>query len=383
MKNTVQVFTGSLKVAISVSLILLLASPCLADIKGAALQMTATHENSDTDLQWNYAENIKDGRGITFGCIGFCTGTYDGNILIHYYTTLNPNNSLAKYIPALDKIDTGSHNSAGGDGNPSVTGLDGFIDEVHNCNDPLFKQAQLYELDQMYWNPAQDVYTQLNGKYGITQAILYDIAVREGADGMKDLVVQTQASNSMDEIIFDKALLNKYDVVLNKEGLGDTDRTAGFKEVLGSGNYNLITPYTFTAYGDTFTIDGNIKVETNTAVNNPVTYANNQSSPYISNETDTATDWNSNGTINNTDSPCIVNDNDTITDWNSNGTIKGDVKSNNRFKHVSKNRNSTNFNTSSNYQAGYNAGYEAGYKNGYEQALKDIRNILSTLGLTR
>jgi chitosanase len=59
--------------------------------------MTSTLENSVTNPQWNYVENIGDGRGITFGTAGFTTGTYDGNILIHYYTTLNASNSLAKY----------------------------------------------------------------------------------------------------------------------------------------------------------------------------------------------------------------------------------------------------------------------------------------------
>ena len=60
----------------------ILVQPALAidtTAKNATLQMTTTLENSDTQLQFNYAENINDGRGITFGIIGFCTGTYDGN----------------------------------------------------------------------------------------------------------------------------------------------------------------------------------------------------------------------------------------------------------------------------------------------------------------
>ena len=49
--------------------------------KGACLQMTTFCENAPaTTLQYNYAQNINDGSGITFGCIGFTTGTYDGNI---------------------------------------------------------------------------------------------------------------------------------------------------------------------------------------------------------------------------------------------------------------------------------------------------------------
>ena len=53
--------------------------------KAASLQMTTFCENDpQKTLQFNYAQNIGDGAGITFGCIGFTTGTYSGNILIHY-----------------------------------------------------------------------------------------------------------------------------------------------------------------------------------------------------------------------------------------------------------------------------------------------------------
>jgi chitosanase len=135
-------------------LMLFLIRTASASTYDAARQMTDTLENSQTNPAWNYAENIHDGRGITFGCIGFCTGTFDGNILIKYYTTLNANNALTKYIPALNAIDVGKHTAAGGDGNPSLVGLDIFIKDVQNCNDPLFKQAQLYEFNQLYWLPA-------------------------------------------------------------------------------------------------------------------------------------------------------------------------------------------------------------------------------------
>jgi chitosanase len=37
---------------------------------------------------------------------------------------------MVKYIPALNKIDAGRHNTVGGDGNPSVAGLKGFIKDV-------------------------------------------------------------------------------------------------------------------------------------------------------------------------------------------------------------------------------------------------------------
>lgn len=227
-----------------------------SDKKDAMLQMSATLENSNTQLQYNYAENIGDGRGITFGCIGFCTGTYDGNILIKHYTKLNPNNSLAKYIPALDRIDAGSHNAAGGDGNPSMSGLNGFIKDVQNCNDPLFKQAQMDQLDELYYNPAMKLADNIGAKNALTRAFIYDMCIRHGPDGAEDILsaAGTTPKQGANENTYLQELMSIRDDELAQEGLGDVDRTEGYKNVLASGNVNLNTPFNFVAYGDTFII---------------------------------------------------------------------------------------------------------------------------------
>lgn len=235
--------------------------------KGSAIQMTSTLENSNTQPQYNYAENIGDGRGITFGCIGFCTGTYDGNILIKHYTTLNPGNSLAKYIPALNAIDVGSHNSAGGEGNPSTAGLSGFIPAVQNCNDPLFKQAQIDMLDKLYWNPAMSLADSIGAKYPLTRAFIYDMCVRHGADGAKSIISKAGATPAQgtDEKVYLSRLISARDSALRSEGLGDISRDKGFSALLSSGNVNLVTPYTFVAYGDSFTINGKIGTDFTTS----------------------------------------------------------------------------------------------------------------------
>lgn len=187
------------------------------------LQMTTTLENSETQLQWNYAENINDGRGITFGIIGFCTGTYDGNKLIKYYTTLNPNNPLAKYIPALNKIDAGPHNAAGGDGNPSGKSLTNFINDVHKCNDPSFKQAQLYELDQLYYNPAVTMFNHIGAKNRLTLAIIYDMCVRHGTDGAQSIINVASSAlggtpkTGIDENVYLSKLISLRDSQLKRE----------------------------------------------------------------------------------------------------------------------------------------------------------------------
>ncbi len=246
-------FAGSVRAAISESA-----------AKNAALQMTATLENSTTELQFNYAENINDGRGITFGAIGFCTGTYDGNKLVKHYTDLNPDNNLAKYIPEVDAIDAGPHNAAGGDGNPSTAGLSGFIEAVRGNDDPLFRQAQIDMLDELYWNPAVRMANSIGAQYNLTLAFIYDMSVRQGPDGAQSIINKAKSAlggtpaTGVDETAFLNKMISLRDSVLRSEGLGDVDRNDGFKQVLSSGNTDLNTPFTFTAYGDTFTIKGGV-----------------------------------------------------------------------------------------------------------------------------
>jgi chitosanase len=240
------------------------------DAKNATLQITTVLENGDTQLQFNYAKNINDGRGITFGCVGFCTGTYDGNRLIKYYTTLNQSNTLAKYIPALDAIDAGSHAAADGDGNPSVVGLSGFIMDVQNCKDPLFAQAQLYELDQFYWNPAVSMWNSIGANYTLTLAFIYDMCIRHGTDRAQKVINQTTSAlggtpkDGIDENTYLSKMFTLRDALLKSENLSDINRNAGYKVLLESDNVNLQTPFTFKTYGDSFTITGDLGVSFDT-----------------------------------------------------------------------------------------------------------------------
>jgi chitosanase len=239
-------------------------TPQASGTKAKALQMTTACENSTTKLQYNYAENIGDGRGVTFGFVGFCTGTYDGNMLIKYYTKLNPSNTLAKYIPALDAIDSGSHSQNGGDSNPGTSGLDGFIKDVNSCTDPLFKEAQIYMADQLYWNPAVKIADSIGAKNPLTQAFIYDMCVNHGEDGAQDFV--NKAKNALggtpgtgiDENAFLSKVMDLRYSYLKTEDSAGSDRVNAFRRILTSGNVGLSAPFSFTVYGDAFTIDGAI-----------------------------------------------------------------------------------------------------------------------------
>lgn len=264
MKNLKKLCT----IAISLTMFLSLTSNAFAITandtqKAVALQLTTTCENSVTRLDYTYAEKLPsfDGRGITFGCIGFTTGTYDGNILIHYYTTLNPQNTLKKYIPVLDRIDKETHDSDGK--NNDVKGLENFIEDVNSCKDPLFKKAQLYELDQMYWNPAVSLATSIGAKNQLTLAFIYDMCVNHGPDGAQEYINSAKKKlgglpkNGIDEKKFLSSVMDYRYAFLKNDDPEGSDRVNAYRKLLTAGNMSLNPSFKFTVYGETFTIDGN------------------------------------------------------------------------------------------------------------------------------
>jgi PKD repeat protein len=284
--------------------------------QAAIIQMQVACENSNITPQWNYAEQLSDNRGITFGFIGFTTGTYDGNILIKYYTTLNATNSLAEYIPALDTIDAGAHNYNDGDSNPSVVGLTGFIADVEACSDPLFKQAQVYEMEQMYWQPALAIYNNIGARNAITMSLLYDASIRMGADGAEAFADSATAylggtpGTGINETVWDNRFLVYYLSAIQSEDGTDEDRVAAYTRIINSGNLNLTTPYQYTVYGDTFTITGDLGFTITSATVAPVASftksASSGTAPLTVTFTDTSTNatswaWNfGDGTANST-----------------------------------------------------------------------------------
>lgn len=62
--------------------------------KEIAMRLVSSAENSSLDwkAQYQYIEDINDGRGYTAGIIGFCSGTGDMLELVQNYTQHNSDN---------------------------------------------------------------------------------------------------------------------------------------------------------------------------------------------------------------------------------------------------------------------------------------------------
>lgn len=233
-----------------------------ASKKEIAMELVSSAENSSLNWkdQYAYIEDIGDGRGYTGGIIGFCSGTGDMLEMIQYYAKQAPNNILAKYIPALKQVN----------GTDSHTGLGtAFVNDWKTAaaNDPAFRQAQDYERDTVYFNPAVNQ-GLADGLHALGQFIYYDAIVMHGpgsdpvsfggirATAMKKAKTPAQGG---DEVAYLNAFLDARKAAMLTEAAHDnTDRVDTEQRVfLNAGNLNLDPPLSWSVYGDKYSIPTN------------------------------------------------------------------------------------------------------------------------------
>ncbi|MFF3579995.1 chitosanase [Streptomyces mirabilis] len=232
-----------------------LAAP---DKKELAQKLVASAENSTLDWRSAYAyiEDIGDGQGYTAGLIGFCTGTHDLLVLVEGYTKDHPGNGLARYLPALRKVD----------GTDSHEGLDpGFVAAWRKeASVAAFRRAQDAERDRVYFDPAVRR-AKLDGLSTLGQFIYYDAMVMHGpgtgAGGFYDLrtraVAQadTPAEGGSEKAYLDIFLDVRRTAMKAESAHRDTTRVDTAQRVfLYDGNLDLRTPLEWKVYGETYKV---------------------------------------------------------------------------------------------------------------------------------
>jgi len=226
--------------------------------KEIAMELVSSAENSSLDwkAQYTYIEDIGDGRGYTAGIIGFCSGTGDMLEVVQDYANREPGNGLAKYLPALKKVNgTDSHSGLGS----------AYVAAWHKAaSDVVFQQSQDAERDRIYFNPAVNQ-GKSDGLHALGQFIYYDAIVMHGPGDDSDSFggirkaamkkAKTPAQGG-DETAYLNAFLDARKVVMKKEEAhSDTSRIDTEQRVfLKAGNLNLNTPLKWKTYGDSYTI---------------------------------------------------------------------------------------------------------------------------------
>ena len=237
-----------------------------ADQRRRADQLISTFENSTTEIRYDYAENLGDGRGVTAGRSGFTTATCDALDVIEAYTDQVGDNVLSPFTTELERLcDEESDDTSG-------LPEESYIAAWHEAaGDAQFRAAQDAILDREYYVPAMEAADDLGLETALARAELYDAALQHGPgddpDGLHALIDRTTASVGAPaeigegewlDAFFDVRaddLLHPANAETAQEWSESVDRVECMRRIAATGNVDLAGPITFTVYGDEFTID--------------------------------------------------------------------------------------------------------------------------------
>ncbi|GHC80931.1 chitosanase [Streptomyces flavofungini] len=259
-----------------------------ADQRRRADQLVSVFENGTTKIQYAYAENLDDGRGVTAGRAGFTTNDGDALEVLRAYTDKKPDNPLARFIPALQRLADGESadgaegaDGAGGSDGAEAGGSDGprpraLADADYiaawkrAAADPAFREVQDAQVDDRYFTPALRAADKAGLSSPLAVAELYDASIQHGngsdGDGLPALVRRTTAKVGTPAAAGEKAWLNAFfDVRVHDlthpvnadtadEWRTSVDRVEALRRLAEGGHRALDGPFTVTAFGSSYTI---------------------------------------------------------------------------------------------------------------------------------
>src|SRR5262245_37787476 len=237
-----------------------------ADQRRRADELISAFENSTTVIDYAYAENLDDGRGVTAGRAGFTTATCDALEVIDIYSNRVGDNVLTPFVAELDRLCAAESDETSG-----LPEIDYVRAWSRAAADPEFTAAQDEVVDESYYVPAMEAADDVGLETALARAELYDTSIMQGPgddpDGLFALIERTNDRIGMPaeageerwlDAFFDVRiddLTNPYNADTAEEWRDATDRVECMRRLAEIGNYELAGPITFTVYGDEFTID--------------------------------------------------------------------------------------------------------------------------------
>ena len=198
-------------------------------------------ENSQTSKAFAYAANINDGRGITWGWVGFTTADGDSIAVVDEFESRHPNNPLTRFIDQVH--------------NRNVTDEGGFIQAVAASDQGEFQidfeAAQNHQSDVKYYAPALAQASRLGLISAAAIAEVYDSEINHGPDGVDAIVRETNSTmggapiDGVDETRWLSTYLDiRYRILAaDSTWRTSTDRASVFKsQIVQTGNLNLDGP---------------------------------------------------------------------------------------------------------------------------------------------
>ena len=235
------------------------------EAKRIAESVTSVFENSTPELQYGYAEELDDGRGVTAGRAGFTSATGDLVIVVRRYVALVPASPLAAYLPVLEALDE--------DGSDDTTGLTGFAQTWEQAaNDPVMRSVQDGVVDELYYRPAMDHASRVGAVLPLTLASLYDTIIQHGdgddPDGIGALISEADTiaggspAGGVKEMAWLRTflsvrhqhLLHAFDPETREAWAESAGRVDALVDLADQDEWALDAPVTLHAYGDTYLI---------------------------------------------------------------------------------------------------------------------------------
>ncbi len=227
------------------------------------LSLIALPENSTTEWwkNYNYIENLHDGRGYTVTLFGACSGTGDLLMIFEELAKIKPDHPLVKYIPALKKT-KGSN----------VKGLEGLETAIKKLGNDLAWQEAVWQVYvKLYWAFA----ARFSDKTGdcakrpgpklttpLTRGFMVDAAINAGAnlESQMPFIKKMKNPEEQDELKWFLDFAETRRVML-KKGYDDQDtsrtgdRCTLWANIAKAGNMTLRRPIEcFKGYWGTYTI---------------------------------------------------------------------------------------------------------------------------------
>jgi chitosanase len=136
-------------------------------------QIISVFENNTPKIDYTYAENLDDRRGITAGRTGFTSTTGDLLIVVERYTLVDFEIPLAVCLPHLREL---------------ADQESGYIDGLENledawrmaAEDSIFREIQDLVVDEEYYWPAVGYAEELGLLFPLSLLNLYDTCIQHG-----------------------------------------------------------------------------------------------------------------------------------------------------------------------------------------------------------
>jgi chitosanase len=230
--------------------------------------MISAFENSTTAIQYGYAENLHDGRGVTSGRAGFTTADGDALDVVRRYTARRPDDPLTPFVPALTRL-AGRHSGDTG----ALPEEDYVAAWRRAAADPAFRRVQDEAVDRLYYAPAMALARTAGLRTALARAEVYDAVVQHGdgddLDGAPALVERAtrRAGGSPARGVEERRWLAAFfavrlddlrhpaDDATRKAWSESVDRVDCLRRIARAGNTDLRGPIAFSVYGDDFLVE--------------------------------------------------------------------------------------------------------------------------------